>query len=101
MYRTGQALETFSVAAQARGFLADVCIDKSGLVLEEMTVLANKISERRIATKLDDTTKPADSVFAITAAPPTLAEGGQELNPISAFSAPTPGYWLLDAPPEG
>ncbi len=101
VYRTGQSLETFSVAAPAADSYADVCIDSSGLVLEEMTVLAKKISERRIVTKIDDTTKPADSVFAITGAPPTLTNGGQELNPISAISAPTPGYWLLDAPPAG
>ena len=101
VYRTGQALETFSVAGPADDSYSDVCIDSSGLVLEEMTVLANKLSERRIATKIDVATKPADSVFAITGTPPTLADGGQELNPISAISAPTPGYWLLDAPPAG
>jgi hypothetical protein len=101
VYRTGQALETFSVAAPAADSYSDICIDSSGLVLEEMSVLANKLSERRIATKIDVATKPADSVFAITKAPATLAQGGQELNPISAISAPTPGYWLLDAPPAG
>jgi hypothetical protein len=101
VYRTGQALETFSVAAPAADSYADVCIDSSGLLLEEMSVLANKLSERRIVTKIDDTTKPADSVFAITGTPPTLAKGGQEVNPISTISAPTPGYWRLDAPPAG
>jgi hypothetical protein len=101
VYRTGQSLGTFSVAAPAVDSYADVCIDSAGLVLEDMSVLATSVSERRIATKIDVATKPADSLFAITTAAPTLAQGGQELNPISAVSAPTPGYWLLDTPPAG
>ena len=101
VYRTGQPVEAGSVAGPAEDSYADVCIDADGVVLEEMSVLANSLSERRIATKVDLTIKPADSEFAITATPPTLAEGGQELNAISSVSTPTPGYWVLDAPPSG
>ena len=101
VYRTGQPVEAGSVAGPAADSYADVCISSDGLLLEEVTVLANALSERRIATTIDVTAKPADSLFAITATPRPLAQGGEELNPISAVSAPTPGYWLLDAPPTG
>lgn len=101
VYRTGQSLETFSVAGPAEDSYSDVCIDSSGLVLEEVSVLANKVSERRIATKVDVAAKPADSVFAITGTPSTIAAGGQEFNSISSTTVPTTGYWLLDEPPAG
>jgi hypothetical protein len=101
VYRTGQAVETLSVAAPTNTDYAEACIDSDGLLLEEVVVSSGKLAERLIATSVDDQTAPADSVFTITGDPTPLAQGGSQLSPIDATTKPADGYWGLATPPTG
>ena len=102
VYRTGQPLESFGTKAPTATDYTDACIDAAGLMLEEVSVQAGALTERIIATAVDvQPTTIADATFAITGDPTPLAQGGTELNPADAATAPVPGYWLLDAPLDG
>jgi hypothetical protein len=101
VYRTGSALETLSVTAPTKTDYADACIDSSGLMLEEVVVSSGQLAERLIATSVDDQTVPGDDAFAITGDPTPLAQGGSQLTPIDAATAPAESYWSLPTPPAG
>jgi len=101
VYRTGSALETLNVTAPTKTDYADACIDSSGLMLEEVVVSSGQLAERLLATSVDDQTVPGDDAFAITGDPTPLAQGGSQLSPIDAATAPAEGYWSLPTPPEG
>ena len=101
VYRTGQPLESFGVAAATETDYTDACIDEAGLMLEEVSVQSGKLATRLIATQVTTTPTITDTTFAITGTPTALADGGTELNPIDAATAPAPVYWRLDAPPDG
>ena len=101
VYRTGEALETFTVTAATKLDYTDACVDSSGLLLEEMSVSSGKLAERLIATAVDDTTAQADATFAVTGDPTAVADGGSVLTPADPATAPVAGYWHMDAPPAG
>jgi hypothetical protein len=101
VYRTGGALETLSVSAPTKTDYADVCIDSSGLLLEEVVVASGQLAERLIATSVDDQTVPGDDAFTITGDPTPVAQGGSELTAIDATTKPTDGYWSPATPPAG
>ncbi len=102
VYRTGQPLESFATKAPTDTDYTDACIDNAGLMLEEVSVQSGSLAERIIATAVDvQPTTITDASFAITGDPTPLASGGTELNPIDATTVPVPGYFVLDAPPDG
>lgn len=102
VYRTGQPLESFGTKAPTDTDYTEACIDAAGLMLEEVSVQSGALAERIIATAIDIApTTITDASFTITGDPTPLASGGTELNPIDATAVPVPGYWLLDAPPDG
>jgi hypothetical protein len=101
VYRTGQPLESFSTQPASATDYTDVCIDSSGLMLEEVSVQAGKLAERVIATSVDDHSTPADGTFTISGTPATIANGGSEFTAIDANAAPAPGYWVLGTIPDG
>jgi len=98
-YRTGKGVETFEVAAATDTDYVDVCIDGSGLMLEEITIGTGKATQHTIATAIDTTATPADDTFAITGTDLALADGGMELHDIDKATAPVAGYWAVA--PEG
>jgi hypothetical protein len=99
VYRTGAPLETFSTAKATATDYADACIDRSGLLLEEVSVVGGKLGGRMLATSADDAATPTDATFAIPGPPAALADGGVELTTLDLDKAPTPGYWTLGVPP--
>jgi hypothetical protein len=101
VYRTGVALESFSTQAPTAKDYADVCIDSAGLMLEEVAVSSGKLSERLIATTVDDKAAPTADTFTISGTPTTIANGGSELVKIDAATAPAPGYWTFGTVPQG
>jgi hypothetical protein len=101
VYRTGQPLETLTTAAATKTDYTDACIDSDGLLLEEVSVAAGSLSERLIATVVDDQTVPSADTFTITGNATPLAQGGSLLTPIDATTAPADGYWINDTPPTG
>jgi hypothetical protein len=101
VYRTGQAIETLQVEAPTDADHADVCIDRAGLVLEEVAVVAGKLSFREVALEVDDAASLGDDVFAIQGDPLPLGQGGSELRPLDPSAAPTAGYWQFATAPPG
>jgi hypothetical protein len=101
VYRTGQPLETFGLAAPTDDTYTDACVDSDGLLLEELSVSSGELVERLIATQVDDQIQPTDDTFAITGEPTTLDQGGSQLTAIDAATKPVEGYWGLDTPPSG
>jgi hypothetical protein len=101
VYRTGQPLESATVAPPSDTDYTDACIDASGLLLEEVAVISNKLSLRTLAVEVDGAAHPGDDVFAITGAPLPLDQGGPQLTPVDAATPPVPGYWQLSQPPAG
>jgi hypothetical protein len=101
VYRTGQPLESAAVAPPSDQDHTDACVDASGLLLEEVSVMSGKLSLRTLAVELDVAARPTDDVFAITGTPVPLDQGGPQLVPIDAATDPVPGYWKLTQPPAG
>jgi hypothetical protein len=101
VYRTGKPLESFTTAQATDTDYTDVCIDASGLMLEEVSVSAGQLAERLTATSVDDQLQATDAMFKINGTPETLAAGGSVLTPIDATKAPVANYWHLDAAPAG
>jgi hypothetical protein len=101
VYRTGQPLETLTIAKPTSTDYADACVDASGLLLEEVVVASGKVTTHVTATAVDDASTAPDSTFTITGTPVDLSAGGSQLTPIATDKAPVAGYWVLGTPPAG
>jgi hypothetical protein len=101
VYRTGQAVETMQLAAPTDSDFADVCIDASGLVLEEVAITGGESQLHEIATLVDTAPEVDDDAFTVDAEPLALADGGNELDEVDRDVVPAGGYWVPSATPEG
>jgi len=98
VYRTGAPLETFSLAKATATDYADACIDASGHLLEEVSVVSGKLGGRMLATSVNDHPTATASTFKITGPPSSLADGGAELTSIDLDKAPVVHYWSMPTP---
>ncbi len=100
-YRTGSPLQSLKITAPTATDYVDVCLDVTGLILEEVAVAAGKPTQRLTATtlELNPTLDPAG--FAIEGERIGADQGGSEVTEVDRTVAPAPGYWALDAPPSG
>lgn len=95
VYRTGSPVEANTVTAATETDYADMCIDASGLVLEEVVYLSGGPYQHVIATAVSE-----DAVDDI-------AVDGEPTDPTTSFTdigtdaAPADGYWTLSTVPEG
>jgi hypothetical protein len=101
VYRTGQLVELVDVTAPTDDDYADVCIDATGLVLEQVMVQDGDAVTYEIATSVETDVTVTDDDFSITGEPLALDLGGNELVPLDATVAPAAGYWALPTPPDG
>jgi hypothetical protein len=101
VYRTGQALETLVLARPTDEDHADVCIDATGILLEQVAVVGGEAQVYEIATELDLGAPFGDDVFAVDGEAISVVDGGSELEAIDPSVAPTAGYWSFPAVPEG
>ena len=101
VYRTGSALETLQISAPTEQTYTDVCIDEAGLLLEEMNVADGVLASRMIAISVDDQAEIAAGSLAVEGDPLPVDQGGSELVPIDAATAPVAGYWGWATPPAG
>lgn len=100
VYRTGSPLENYAVSAATETTYADMCVDASGLVLEQVAVSGGAVLEHLTATAVDVAAKFTDDDFAITEAPATLAQGGMSLVLIGGLPTDA-SYWAFAALPDG
>ncbi len=101
VYRTGLALESLSVSKAAKDSYSDSCVDASGLLLEELSVSAGKLSTRVTAVELDEHPDLAAGTFTIEGEPKGLDAGGVDLGRIDP-STPLPAQlFRFPSPPTG
>jgi len=101
MYRTGQSPETYSMAPPTATNYTDVCIDGSGLILEEIVVVNGSFQQHMVATSVNESPTIASAAFKPLADPPLLSASGSTLAPLDATKVPVPGYWVFATPPVG
>lgn len=89
--------------AESEGITADTCVDRDGLILEEVTFDDAQVAiSRWVATTIDVSpgSDAGDFHFPGTDAKPAT-DGGGSLQPVEETSAPPGELWQLDAPPAG
>ncbi|MEO8697653.1 MAG: hypothetical protein ABI658_29410 [Acidimicrobiales bacterium] len=101
VYRTGRTVESNSVAKATDTDYVDVCVDESGLMLEEMAVNSGKISLRVIATDIAFEPAFADDAFTISDPPLGTADGAPVLEEIDKATIPNANLLRLPTVPEG
>ena len=101
VYRTGRTVESNVAAKPTDTDYVDVCIDESGLMLEEMSVNSGKVSLRVVATDVAIAPTFADDEFTITQAPLGTSDGAAVLNEIDKTVVPNANVLRLPTPPEG
>ena len=101
VYRIGDSTDSVSLPPldDLGPDTSDVCVDSSGLVLEEATFTKDELTRRRIATKVD--AGPAGANFNVKrpANKPAIVGSVLELERDSRL--PGGDFWQLDDPPPG
>lgn len=100
-YRTGSPLQGLKITAPTGIDYVDVCLDETGLVLEEVAIVGDKLTQRLTAVSLEPGAPLDQSIFAIEGERVGPDQGGAEVTEVDRTVAPTPGYWGLDAVPAG
>jgi hypothetical protein len=101
VYRTGTSLQSLKVTAPTATDYADACLDDGGLVLEEVTVVGGKLTQRLTATELVDDATFESNTFTVDGDPVSFDQGGSVLTPVDLATPPPAGFWQLEAPPDG
>jgi hypothetical protein len=100
-YRTGSPLQGLKITAPTPTDYVDVCLDASGLMLEEVVVVGGAPTQRLIATALELDAQHDPALFSIEGERVGPDQGGAEVTEVDRTMAPAPGYWALDAVPAG
>jgi hypothetical protein len=100
-YRTGSPLQSLKITAPTDIDYVDVCLDRSGLILEEVTVAGGKLTQRLTATSFELDAPIDQAQFAIEGDRVGADQGGAVVTEIDRTVAPGPGFWSLDADPAG
>lgn len=100
-YRTGSPLQSLKITAPTGTDYVDVCLDSTGLILEEVGITGGKPTQRLIATSLEVETTLDPAVFKIDAQTVGPDQGGAIVTEIDRTTAPAPGYWAPASVPAG
>jgi hypothetical protein len=100
-YRTGSPIQSLKITAPSEVDYVDVCLDSTGLIVEEVVVAAGEPTQRLTATSIE--TDPAfdAGLFAIDAERVGPDQGGAIVTEVDKATAPAPGYWAFSAAPTG
>jgi len=101
-YRTGSPLQSLKVTAPTATDYVDICLDRSGLLLEEVLVSGGRPTQRLIATSLEIDPQLDPALFKIEGGQRVGPDqGGAEVAEVDRTVAPGPGYWVPGALPAG
>lgn len=100
-YRTGSPLQSLKITAPTGTDYVDVCLDSTGLILEELTIAGGKPTQRLIATSLEAEPTLDPAVFKIDAEKVGPDQGGAIVTEVDRATAPAPGYWTPATTPAG
>ena len=101
VFRTGRTVESNAVAKATDTDYVDVCVDESGLMLEEMSVNKGKVSLRIIATEIAIEPATDDSILTIDQPPLGTADGAPVLEEIDRTVSPNANLLRLATVPSG
>ena len=97
----GRTVESNAVAKATDTDYVDVCIDESGLMLEEMAVNSGKVSLRILATEIEFEPTFAADIFTINLPPLGTADGAPVLDEIDKATIPNANLLHLATLPDG
>ena len=100
-YRTGSPLQGLKITAPTTTDYVDVCLSNTGLILEEVAIVEDKVTQRLTAVSLEIDPGLDPASFVIDGERVSADQGGAEVTEVDRSVAPSAGYWALDAPPEG
>lgn len=100
-YRTGSPVQSLKITAPTETDYVDVCLDSTGLIVEELAVAAGQPTQRLVATSIEADPALDAGQFAIDAQPVGPDQGGAVVTEIDKATAPAPGYWAPAATPAG
>jgi hypothetical protein len=100
-YRTGSPLQSLKITAPTGTDYVDVCLDSTGLILEELTIAGGEPTQHLIATSLEAEPTLDPELFKIDAEKVGPDRGGAIVTEIDRATAPAPGYWAPAATPAG
>jgi len=100
-YRTGSPLQSLKITAPTATDYVDVCLDDAGLILEEVTIAGDKVTQRLTATAIEVDTALDPALFAIEGARVGTDQGGAVVTEVDRSVAPTAGYWAPASVPTG
>lgn len=100
-YRTGSPLQSLKITAPTDTDYVDVCLDETGIILEEVSVMGGKLTQRLTATTVEVEPTIDPNGFTIEGDHVGPDQGGAEVTEVDRAVAPTAGYWALDGPPAG
>ena len=100
-YRTGSPLQSLKITAPTDTDYVDVCLDSTGLILEELGVAGGNVSQRLIATEFEAEPTLDPALFRIDAEKLGPDKGGAIVTEVDRTTAPAPGYWAPAATPAG
>ena len=101
VYRTGRTVESNTVAKATATDYVDVCIDNTGLVLEEMSVNSSKISLRVIAKEISADPQVGTDLLTVEGTPLGTADGAPLLDEIDKNTIPNANLLSLPTVPAG
>jgi hypothetical protein len=101
VYRTMARLRTGAFARATRSQYVDSCVDREGLLLEEVQVVKGRRDMRAIAVRVDTTPRLSDATFATGAPTADVEHGGGATRRVDPVSSPPGPFWQLDTPPAG
>jgi hypothetical protein len=101
VYRSKSRLIGDTIAAPTTKSFVDTCIDRDGLVLEEVQFTAGRRQSRQLAVHVDTRPRLNDDLFAIAKATLDVMHGGGSTRPVDPASSPPGQFQQLDAPPAG
>jgi hypothetical protein len=101
VYRTGRTVESNVAAKATDSDYVDVCIDETGLMLEEMAVNNKKISLRVIANGITVAPEFGADEFTISGTPLGTADGAMVLTELDKTISPNANLLAMPTPPAG
>ena len=100
-YRTGSPLQSQKITAPTETDYVDVCLDSTGLILEELVIAGGNLTQRLIATSLEPDPDLDPALFRIDAEKVGPDKGGAIVTEVDRSTAPAPGYWTPATNPAG
>ena len=87
--------------ASGKGTYSDRCFDDRGLMLEQVSYTANKITDRRVATRVEEDPAFAKDDFDVSGPALDAKVGGGSVKQLTDSSRLPGSFWTLPNPPDG